>query len=890
MKKMYLSGKYLVCLLAFIFLGTLSVAAQTASGKKVSFFKEGAGDVAPRTENVSQPTRSGTQFNYTGSWRGISEIGYDGYDSFEVVFQEGESMIWFNEDGTYVVSNYRNDYSFQRRWWYVDENTFGDSDGFIVTLLSFQDGTFKGSVTNVYEPGYLTTLTLKRDNQVCMVIGEGFGYLKDPRTKHIVGASADGETRLRVDVKSIAEKYAKYQIVLSSQYGSDETVCGTVSNFKKTGESTASFFYTVPKVYPSIEGRIYTVKMKLNLCDTYGNVVTSGVLPVRIIRPPVLLIHGLGDSDTCFYKFKEYLLNTPANYSGFQVHRADYRATNRSPFVVNTYVVQDCFMKLFQNCYELGYVASKADIIGHSMGGLLAREYIQDVSSDGVYKLITLNTPHFGSQGANLIIKDMEPYFFAKLADWIFEGQFGAIRDLQVNSEAFTSHLNTPSGMAKLKGIPIHTVCTEYSANGSIGEIVTQDLIPMALKAIVKLFGKGDDSPLSLGGLLDLIYGGPSDLVVSFSSQAGGLSGNHVSVLSNNTMEVIHMNTPKNPVIHELLKGLLAKSPESPLFTKQGLVLKPEKELATADVKKIYEYLPIHAPTKSGSMKSGSSRIRINECALDDSRRLNVGCDVSSDVEAHVVLVSMDGFSYLKDELSFQEAVDPDYGGTISVYALARTTSGELVTDAAKVNVKRIIDESLYEYASFEGGNEMDTLLLFKGEFSTPLMELYRADGKVELVFPDRYELPDWTDTPNNSAEIREGRVYGVSEGSGWLVGTVSSFEAVIPYKVIDLASIELADGMDTAIDMPAMNNVDKTHFVNFAFLSTKKAALLSFVKTDISSVLIEIYDINGKLHKSFRESFQNELFINLDSLSSGTYVIRISEKNSNESFKFIVP
>ena len=890
-KKKCLTRMYFIFLVVFIFLETLSVSAQIISRDNISFFKKGENKITPHTETGYLSTRTNAQFGFTGSWRAISEIGiYEGEAIINDVFQEGECMIWFNEDGTYVISNYRDNEIFQRRWWYINDNTFGDSDGFVVSLVSYKDGIFIGRVENIDQPGYLTTLTMKRDNKVSMSIGKGFGYLKDKETKYIVGASADGETRLRTLITTIVDDFSKYKVVFFSQYGEDETVCGAISDFKKTGKSTASFIYTVPKVYPSIEGRTYTVKLRLNLYDANGDLLTYGELPIRIIRPPVLLIHGLGDDASCFASFKEYLYLSSANYFGFQLHLADYSNTNKSPFVDNMYVVQNCFKELFQTCYERGYVASKADIIGHSMGGLLAREYIQDVSQNGVYKLITLNTPHFGSQGANLIIKDIYPFYFAQLASLNFEGQFGAIRDLQVNSNAFTSHLNTLSGLSRLKGIPIHTVCTEFSSNGSLGEVAVENAIALIIRGYVKLWRKENMNSISLDHLLELIYNGPSDLVVPSSSQTGGLSDSNVSILSDNTIGTIHMFTPKDPTIHELLRGLLAKSPESSLFTKQGLILKPEKELTTEDMKKIYDYMVTPDLSTLEITKSTSSQIRINEYALDDSRHLNVKCDISSDVEAHVVFVLMDNASYMKDELSFREPVDSDYEGTISICAMARTASGEFIGDIAKVRVNRIINESQYQYASFEGGDEIDTLLFFKGKFSSPLMELYRTDGKVELVLPDRYELPDWTDIPNNSVEIRDDRVYGVSEGSGWIVGSISSLNASIPYKVINPVSIELADDMDTAINMPIINNADKKHFVNFTFLPTKKVALLSFVKADMSSVLIEIYDISSRLHRSFTQTFENELFINLDFLPSGTYVIRISEKSSNESFKFIVP
>ena len=117
---------------------------------------------------------------------------------------------------------------------------------------------------------------MKRDNKLSLSIGKGFGYLKDNETKYIVGASADGETQLRIDVKSIVDNYAAYDVTFSSDYGNTEEICGTVNDFKKTGESTAEFLYTVPKEFPAEDGVIYTVNMKLTLYDANRKALSTG--------------------------------------------------------------------------------------------------------------------------------------------------------------------------------------------------------------------------------------------------------------------------------------------------------------------------------------------------------------------------------------------------------------------------------------------------------------------------------------------------------------------------------------------------------------------------------------------------------------------------------------
>lgn len=877
--------------LVFFFFGSLQGLAQTSRKNSTSYFEKGQNNVKPPSKEENVLTRSSdTQFNFVGSWCAISEIGFDGDEVINDIYSTGQCMVWFNEDGTYVVSNYRDHDIFLRRWWYLNDNTIGDSDGFVITLISYKDGIFTGHITNIEKKDYSTTATMKRDNKLSLSIGKGFGYLKDNETKYIVGASADGETKLRIDVKSIVDNYAAYDVTFSSDYGNTEEICGTANDFKKTGESTAEFLYTVPKEFPAEDGVIYTVNMKLTLYDANRKILTYGELPIKIVRPPVLCVHGLNDKGTCFASFTSYLYGSGC-YFPFQLYRSDYHPTSCMEFSTNQSVVPRDLKKLFLNCYQQGIIASKADIVGHSMGGLLSRMYIQNTSQKGVNRLITLNTPHFGSQGACLIVNDCKPYVFQELGEKIFGEDSGAVNDLQVNSIAMT---NLARSSNQLKGIPIHTVCTDYTCNSKID---TYGSIPFMAIIYILCDTRGMVlKPFMMNELASSIYKGPSDFVVSLTSQKGGLNNNHTSTFEGDDNYYCHVLTPNMPIIQAHLKSLLTKPNNEQAFSKNGLVYKVEPYLDEKDIKAIYDKISLfnlnNKNVSASTTTRSSSSIQIKKCELDDSRRLNVTCETSSDIENYVIIAMMeDGTAFMKDELSFQEPISPEYGGIISIYAMARTASGEIISDAASVKANHILDETQYEYAEFENG-DADALLIFKGESVAPLLNLQRTDGQSELILPDQYNLPDLGEKPNNFVEIKDGRIYGISEGSGILTGIVSSFSAEIPYKVIDPSSIELSDGTETGIEMtPDISNRDKEGVVNFTFSPEAKTGNVSFAKADLSTILIQIYDINGKLQKSFFiQQPQNETLINLDFLPSGIYIIRFAEKTFDETFKFIIP
>ncbi len=876
----------LLSIFTFFLFVSLPGFTQTASQSNLSFFKKGQNSILPPAETTNTFTRSlDTRFVFTGNWCVISEIGNDGEEVVNDIYSTGECMVWFNEDGTYVVSNYRAHDIFQRRWWYLNDNTIGDSDGFVITLISYKDGIFAGHIINTEEKGYSTTATMRRDNKLSLSIGKGFGYLKDNETKYIVGASADGETKLRIDVKSIIDNYAFYKVTFSSDYGDTEKICGTIDNFMETGINTAEFMYTVPKEFPSEDGLIYTVNMTLTLYDANQNAITYGELPIKIIRPPVLCVHGLNDNGTCFASFTSYLYGSGC-YFPFQLYRSDYHPTSCMEFNTNINIIPNDLKKLFLNCYQQGIIASKADIVGHSMGGLLSRLYLQNVSQQGVNRLITLNTPHFGSQGASLIMNDLKPYAFKTIGMLQFGTGLGAVNDLQVNSIAMT---NLAYSSNQLKGIPIHTVCTDYTCS-SIAEASASSIIS-AIKLLCKPAGM-IVKPFMVNELAQLIFKGSNDLVVSLTSQKGGLSGNYTSVFEGDHHNYCHVFTPKMPIIQAHIKSLLTKPNNEQAFSKSGLIYKVEPYLDENDIKSIYNKILYFNLNKSASSTSTrSSSIQIKKCELDESHCLNVSCERSSDVENQVIIVYMeDGTTFVKDELSFQEPISPEYGGTISVCAMAYTTSGEIISDATNIQVKHILDETQYQYAEFE--IEEGSLLIFKNESIAPLIKLQRSDGQSEIMLPDEYFLPDLDEeNPNNFVEIRNGRVYGVSEGSGVLTGIISSFSANIPYQVIDPSTIEVADGTETGIEtLPTTDNKKQNKFVNFIFSPKEKTGSVSFTRSDISSILVQIYNINGKLQKSFMQQPQNESLINLDFLPSGVYIIRFSEKTFDETFKFIIP
>lgn len=135
---------------------------------------------------------------------------------------------------------------------------------------------------------------------------------------------------------------------------------------------------------------------------------------------------------------------------------------------------------------ELDVAATQADVVGHSMGGLLPRVYASKAFNENyerpenfdkgdINRLVTINTPHFGSDLADLV-RLLRPAVIGEesLAEWtqrfvalgLFRGLFasannGALLDLNAKSENL--------GKIGATGVPSFAIAT-YANHGQLGK------------------------------------------------------------------------------------------------------------------------------------------------------------------------------------------------------------------------------------------------------------------------------------------------------------------------------------------------------------------------------------------------------------------------------------
>lgn len=115
---------------------------------------------------------------------------------------------------------------------------------------------------------------------------------------------------------------------------------------------------------------------------------------VEAAGTPIILVHGVIDNRSIFT-----LLRRALRGRGF----GRTYALNYSPFTDDIAdVAQRLSVLIDEVCEQTGY--ERVHIIGHSMGGLVARYYVQRLGGDEhVHTVVTLGTPHCGTIPARFV-------------------------------------------------------------------------------------------------------------------------------------------------------------------------------------------------------------------------------------------------------------------------------------------------------------------------------------------------------------------------------------------------------------------------------------------------------------------------------------------------------
>lgn len=391
----------------------------------------------------------------------------------------------------------------------------------------------------------------------------------------IIGHSDWNEKKEIQRTCSTAEFTAELKVVADGSESSlieiegEGDECGIIPNLKLNilDENFNEVLNTLPEKYGSAElvyhnGRKYTFKYKhpsivpdegMPFKELYIQIVNShtsfnyGSIIVKCFRPPIAMIHGLWSDMSAFSKMKEELISS-GNYQDYQIHPYNYQSTNDASFSSNSDVLPNAIKQCFSALLEEDISCGKVDIVCHSMGGILTRNYLKyplySVNND-IRRVITCNTPHAGSQMANFLLDPTQ--YGTQIASLLnFNGMNcdgGAVSDLRVGQPTINSvAYGSINGDAK-----VHSIQTF----GDIGPIVfgfspiNMSVTGLAIGMIVKSCGNA---------FLNDVFDSPEhDIIVAAESQRGGLSGTHISGI----YQQVHMESVANSEVINKVKDLL---------------------------------------------------------------------------------------------------------------------------------------------------------------------------------------------------------------------------------------------------------------------------------------------------------------------------------------------
>lgn len=399
------------------------------------------------------------------------------------------------------------------------------------------------------------------------------------------GLAADGTARLVARVQLPLPGQVTFQIVGANgatEYGSIYP-CGspatTTSTTVPTVASAQGIFavacYRAPEdfVRAAFPGDTAAAQRDVVLRATFTPIVGPAVayeVPITIVRPPLVLCHGLWSDEETWDS--SMLLTDPR----FEITKVDYRNTHARQYRVNAPLVRNYVSLARQRMARKELAAVRVDWVGHSMGGLLPRVFMagggyvrEDNFSDGdLHKLVTLNTPHWGSPGANLLQTLGQSSEFTSFMDTIrMPIDQGAIDDLSEGSAALQAIGPTPNLAANPSlRLAVHAI-------GGSGGVTLANGATMTLSALSFLSPQPWGSVLRVMGALSsmvnttLFRNQYHDLVVLLASQFGG-----VAPAANTTFTDIgsnHLGVTSHAGAAQRIVQLLNASVHASLFTNQ---------------------------------------------------------------------------------------------------------------------------------------------------------------------------------------------------------------------------------------------------------------------------------------------------------------------------------
>jgi hypothetical protein len=392
-------------------------------------------------------------------------------------------------------------------------------------------------------------------------------------------AAADGVTQLLLRYTNSTPGSVMFGLIgdgaLKAVDGSDLPALG-VDTVLVQGQQMAFALYTVPD-QAGYSGN--TVTFVASFAPSGGsNPLQQSSSVVDLVQTPVVLVHGLWGKgvgiDSTWHKMRTDL--AAKNITAREANYYDSALYAAGPFEAYGGIVNQTIQSMLNSMRGVNIAVAKADVVAHSMGGILTRidsnatgsHLPENYNAGYMRRVITVDTPHWGSCAApmlSLLATDV-PLFSLVLGLAQHPVNKGAVEDLNPAHFAVNSGGSTSAAYK-----PLNLPC--YAIGGLVGSSAdfSHDLATLYFVAFNTSLLLSDSQYNDLASLLcgqqfiasdgcsgmaaKMFLGQANDGVVAMSSQNGGCATfidyqgvEHTTAPTNQTVEAQIMTLLEGPV------------------------------------------------------------------------------------------------------------------------------------------------------------------------------------------------------------------------------------------------------------------------------------------------------------------------------------------------------
>ncbi len=636
----------------------------------------------------------------------------------------------------------------------------GNGNAFLWSQGNGMQDLGPGSANGINDVGQAVGVSYSNGHAVIWTpASPGFLYFKDADnlSREVIGTVCDGTSQIQIQlvIGAPSNQQVTFSIV------SDDSKHGQLigSNPMNFNNNTATITYLAPMDYPFSDATIQAA---------YSNITVQRALSIKPC--PVVLVHGIWSSSATWTSFGIFStgINPQAQLEQLFpfVYAVNYKSSNAQPFSVNAPQVPIGIAGALLLTTSSNYVAKKADVVAHSMGGVLTRWYLEDLTTpkyqNNIRRIITIGTPHSGTQLASKVVALGYPDAWVAQQIGMPVNQ-GAVENMSVNSFAIDSQLNLPSNLSLANSRAV--VSSVYVDVGSL-----RSNPPSQAKALAWYLGYSYGpfqtySTLCMESLF--LPETTDDYLVPASSQQGGLSGNQSAFYQG----FWHIDETSSSSIVSRVSTILLSPLSAGYFSTQGFN-PPTLTFSSMAIR------PMVSPQQSIGTVTITSPTTGTILYSNDTFYATV--TVSGDVQSILVGTYFDSSISNTFPYQYPFIIPSDAIGSFYLVAAGEDSTGTIIAvDSVLLNIQLT--------ATVEGINILGSLMaLYTGDTSSLTVMGNFSDSIQRDISQNAGTIFTSNDTTIVSVDSVLGIMYAISTGQTFITATNNGYFGFVNVTVLN--------------------------------------------------------------------------------------------------------